>query len=172
MKNIVLVGMPGCGKSTCGVLLAKLMLMSFVDTDLIIQQKSGALLQDIINNYGIEEFAKREEEVLSSLEEKNSVISTGGSAVYSEKAMHHLKREGIVVYIKTSLDTIKSRITNFSTRGILIKKGNSLEDLFKERTPLYEKYADITVECNNENAIENVYKIIEALNLYEGKLSK
>ncbi len=172
MENIVLVGMPGCGKSTCGVLLAKLMLMSFVDTDLIIQQRSGALLQDIINNYGLEEFAKREESVLSSLEEKNAVISTGGSAVYSEKAMLHLKKKGIVVYIKTSIDIIKSRITNFSTRGILIKKGNSLEDLFKERAPLYEKYADVIVECNNENAIENVYKIIEALHSYEEKWSK
>ena len=166
-KNIILIGMPGCGKSTCGVLLAKIALMDFVDTDLLIQQKEGARLQSIIDTKGIEKFIEIENEVLKSVNMENAVISTGGSAIYSEEGMMHLKENGIVLFIKIDLKTVIERIKDFSMRGIVIRKGNTLEDLLIERTPYYEKYADIVVESTSADASENVEKMLDAIKKYK-----
>ncbi len=162
-KNIVLIGMPGAGKSTLGVLLAKAMGMFFVDTDILIQQKENRLLQEIIDTDGIDEFLKTEEDVLCETSFNNTVIATGGSAVYSEKAMKHLKENGIVVYLHVDFDDIKKRITNIKTRGIVLKKGKCLADAFSERAPLYAKYADISVNCTDSSIENSVDKIIFAI---------
>ncbi len=165
-SNIVLIGMPGCGKSTCGVLLAKIALMDFVDTDLLIQQKEGVRLQNIIDKKGIEKFIEIENSVLASLNVENTIISTGGSAIYSEEGMMHLKENGIVLYIKIDLQIVIERIKDFSMRGIVIRKGDTLEDLLKERAPLYEKYADIVVNSTSADASENVEKMLSAIKEY------
>lgn len=165
--NITLIGMPGCGKSTCGILAAKLLCMSFLDTDLLIQQNEGCKLQDIINNKGADYFALAEENAITSLYTRNCVIATGGSAVYSDKAMRHLKEDGIVVYLKISFSGMKSRIKNLSTRGILLGENETLQDMYNKRAALYEKYADVTVECNGKDSIEKtVTKICAEIEKY------
>lgn len=163
MKNIILIGMPGTGKSTVGVLLAKSLLMSFTDTDLIIQQKYNTSLQSIIREIGTEAFIEAENSVLSQIKAENSVIATGGSAVYGEKAMANLRSGGITVYLDTPLEELEKRLFNIHTRGVAMKEGTSLRELFEEREPLYKRYADITVRCENKTAEECVEKIIEAL---------
>lgn len=163
MKNLILTGMPACGKSTLGVVLAKTLGMKFVDTDLLIQEVEGCKLQEIIDGRGMEEFLKVEERVLSSLEAENSVISTGGSAVYSDKAMKHLGSIGDVVYIKLSLDEIERRLNNIKTRGIAMKPGETLADLYNMRVPLYEKYADITIETEGMGIEQSIEVLIKKL---------
>ena len=155
MKNIVLIGMPACGKSVTGVVLAKTLNKQFVDTDLLIQEVAGKGLQDIINEDGIDKFKELEEKVLKELTVKNAVVSTGGSAIYYDEAMQHLKENGTVVYIKANLKTIKSRLKNIKTRGVAMGKGQTLDDLYKLRMPLYEKYADITVMTDNKRNMED-----------------
>ena len=123
MKNIILIGMPACGKSVTGVILAKSLKMNFIDADLLIQERAGKSLQDIINADGIETFKSIEEEVLNAINAKNTVIATGGSAVYYDSAMRHLKENGVVVYIEASLATIKKRLKNIRTRGVAMEKG-------------------------------------------------
>ena len=147
MKNIVLIGMPGAGKSTIGVLLAKSMLMDFVDTDLLIQKKCSESLCGIIAAKGIDEFLKIENDVICESAFENSVVATGGSAVYGEEAMAKLRADGVAVYLKLSPEELVRRIDNIHTRGIAMKDGTSIADLYAERAPLYEKYADITVDC-------------------------
>ncbi len=162
MKNIVLIGMPGAGKSTVGVLLAKSMLMNFCDTDLLIQNSTGKSLCDIINSDGIENFIKLEENTICNYEYSNAVVATGGSAVYGEKAMDKLRKNGKIVYLKVSPDELNSRVNNIHTRGIAMKEGTTLAELYIERAPLYEKYADVTIECDNlspEECVENIIKI-------------
>ena len=156
MDNIILVGMPGAGKSTLGVLLAKAMGKLFVDTDIIIQQKTKRLLQDIIDNDGTDAFLKLEEEILMSVNEENTVIATGGSAVYSEKAMEHFAKSGKIIYLHVDFAEIEKRVTNITTRGIVLKNGKSLADAFAERKPLYDKYAHITVDCTGNTVEESV----------------
>ena len=146
MNNIILIGMPACGKSVTGVLLAKILNMKFIDADLLIQEKVGKRLQEIIDEDGIECFKEIERNVLLSIDVDNTVIATGGSAVYYEDAMEHLKQKGKVIYIDISLETVKARLKNIKTRGVAMGKGQSLDDLYMIRKPLYEKYADITVE--------------------------
>lgn len=158
--NIVLIGMPGCGKSTIGVLLAKSILADFVDTDLIIQNKYKKSLCEIINEEGLESFKSKENEVLAELKVENSVIATGGSAVYCPQGMENLKKDGKIIYLKLSPDEIKSRIKNITTRGIAMKEGTTIEQLYEERAKLYEKYADITIDCENTTAEECVNRII------------
>ena len=143
--NLILIGMPGCGKSTVGVVLAKVLGMQFCDTDIVIQEREGRRLQDIINEDGNDVFLMRERDALLSISIDNTVIATGGSAVYSKEAMAHLKENGIVVYLKVSVDEIERRLADFTARGVAIKDGMTVRDLYDERKPLYEKYADITV---------------------------
>ncbi len=162
-SNIVLIGMPGAGKSTVGVILAKAAGLQFCDTDLIIQQKTGRKLQEIINSDGIEKFLKTESDVLSLLSVENSVIATGGSAVYSEAAMQNLKRTGVAVWLDVPLCEVKRRIDNITTRGIVMHPGESLESIYAERLPLYRKYADITVSCSaTEETVENILEKIQS----------
>lgn len=155
--------MPGAGKSTVGVILAKAAGLQFCDTDLIIQQKTGRKLQDIINNDGIEKFLETESNVLSLLSVENSVIATGGSAVYSEAAMQNLKRTGVAVWLDVPLCEVKRRIDNITTRGIVMHHGESLDSIYAERLPLYRKYADITVSCSStEETVENILEKIQS----------
>ncbi|MBR4766317.1 MAG: shikimate kinase [Clostridia bacterium] len=161
-KNIVLIGMPGCGKSTCGVLLSKLVCKAFVDTDLIIQQSENRLLQQIINESGADYFVQTEERIISSLKLENSVIATGGSVVCYENAMKNLSENAVIVYLKISYDGMMKRITNLNTRGILLREGESMRDMFDSRQALYEKYAQITVDCEEEAVEKNVEKIKKA----------
>lgn len=164
MKNIVLIGMPGAGKSTIGVLLAKSALMDFVDTDLLIQKKHKSSLCDIIKNKGIDEFLNIENSVISSYEFYNCVVATGGSAVYGEEAMNKLKSGAVTVYLKVNPDELEKRIRNIHTRGIAMKQGTSIGDLYSERAELYEKYADITVDCSNltpEQCVDIITKALE-----------
>lgn len=161
--NIVLIGMPGCGKSTVGVLLAKSILADFVDTDLIIQNKYKKSLCEIINDEGLEVFKEKENKVLAELRAENSVIATGGSAVYCPEGMENLKKDGKIVYLRLSPEEIKSRIKNITTRGIAMKEGTTIEQLYEERASLYEKYADITISCEKTTPEDCVNKIIESL---------
>lgn len=161
MKNVILVGMPACGKSTIGVVLAKTMNKWFVDTDLSIQQREGRTLQDIINEHGNEYFHQLEEQILLETNVKNCIIATGGSAIYFDRAMAHFKENGKIVYIKVSLDTILERLNNIKTRGVTLGKGQTIEDLYKQRVPLYEKHADIIIEAEGLHIEEIVEKIIE-----------
>lgn len=162
MSNIILIGMPACGKSITGVVLAKTMRKSFVDTDLLIQEREEKPLQEIINQDGLEYFKQTEEAVLTGLNAENAVVSTGGSAVYYPQAMEHLKEGGLAVYLKVSLPTIEERLDNIKTRGVAMGKNDTIEALYKRRIPLYEKYADITVEADGLTVEETVEKIVEA----------
>lgn len=169
MSNIILVGMPACGKSITGVVLAKTMRKSFVDTDLLIQEREEKPLQEIINQDGLEYFKQAEEAVLAGLKAENAVVSTGGSAVYYPRAMAHLKESGLVVYLKVSLSTIEERLDNIKTRGVAMGKNDTIEALYKRRIPLYEKYADITVEAGGLTVEETVEKIIAAVEKKESR---
>jgi len=155
----VLIGMPGAGKSTVGVLLAKALGMPYVDTDLLIQASEGRLLQDIIDSGGIGEFLKVEENVVLSLNVRRYVIATGGSVVYSSGAMEHLRRDGFVIYLRLPLEQVEERIRNITTRGIAMRKGQNLREVYEERTPLYRKYADINVDCSGRD-METIVRII------------
>lgn len=154
MKNIVLIGMPGCGKSTIGVILAKITGYSFIDSDLLIQEKEGRLLSEIIEQDGLEGFNELENRINASINVSCSVIATGGSVVYGKDAMEHLKKIGIVVYIRLPYEEIANRLGDLTKRGVVIKEGQTLLDLYNERVPLYEKYADITVDENGRTISE------------------
>ncbi len=158
-KNIVLIGMPGAGKSTVGVVLAKRLGRPFVDSDLVIQEKQGMLLHEIIEEKGLNGFLRIEEEVNASLAFSGAVIATGGSVVYGERAMEHLGRTGTVVYLQLSFAAIEKRLGDLNERGVALRDGQSLESLYEERTPLYEKYADIILPCENKMLREIVAEI-------------
>lgn len=167
MKNsIVLIGMPGAGKSTVGVLLAKQMAKSFVDTDILIQERLGESLQSYLDKNGYLALRRIEEEVLLDSEFCHHIISTGGSAVYSGSGMQSLQNIGVIVYLDISLATMQSRVVNKDSRGIACKPGVTLEEVFGERLPLYENYAEITVNCGNLSPEEIVLAIISAYELY------
>ncbi len=162
-NNVILVGMPGAGKSTIGVLLAKVLGYEFIDSDLVIQSKEGKLLRDIIAEKGQEGFLKIEENVNCSLKPDKAVIATGGSAIYSEKAMQHFKRIGTVIYIKLSCKNLQERLGNIVRRGVVLKENQTFEDLYEERCPLYEKYADIIVEMENNTIEKSLDLIVEKI---------
>jgi shikimate kinase len=147
MSNIILIGMPGSGKSTIGVILAKLMSRDFIDTDVLIQKVQQRPLQEIVDRDGYLELRRIEEEALLKLDGRNMVIATGGSAVYSAFAMGHLKGQGIVVFLYVDLATLRARVHDYAIRGLAKRPEQSLEDLFEERGALYRRYADITVNC-------------------------
>lgn len=163
-SNIVLIGMPGSGKSTCGVLAAKALLKNFFDTDLLIQNLENKRLQEIIDENGISYFEKAEEEAILSLDIQGTVIATGGSVVYSEKAMQHLKKLGKIIYLHLDYETMTGRLKNITTRGVVLKKGDTLLDMYNERLPLYEKYADAILYCDHTTVEEAVEKIVSLAN--------
>lgn len=164
MKNIVLIGMPGCGKSTLGVLLAKTLGAEFIDTDLIIQKKTGRLLHKIVAEDGKEAFLDIERDAILTLTgESNTVIATGGSAVLRAEAMEHLKKNGIVVYLSLPYMAVSKRIRNIKTRGIAFGEGETLRDIYNQRIPYYESYADITLKCDYGTAEKNVTKLVSIL---------
>lgn len=163
VRNIVLIGMPGVGKSTVGVVLAKNMGYSFVDSDLLIQEQEGKLLHEIICEMGTDGFNEVENRVNASICVDRAVIATGGSVVYGEQAMAHLKQIGTVVYLSLPLAELTERLGDLNERGVSMREGQTLDDLFRERTPLYERYADITIDCENKRIREIVQKIRAAI---------
>lgn len=157
--NIILIGMPGAGKSTVGVVLAKRLGYGFVDSDLIIQERCGKLLHELIEEKGVEGFWEIEDAVNASLSLQRSVIATGGSAVYGRKAMEHLRKMGTVVYLKLSYEEIADRLGDLNARGVTLRPGQTLRELYAERIPLYEKYAHATVDCDGKTLREVVTQL-------------
>lgn len=163
MNNVTLIGMPGSGKSTIGVILAKVLRYQFLDSDLLIQKQEKRTLSEIIEQDGIERFKEIENRVNSSINVTDTVIAPGGSVIYCDEAMQHLKSIGKVVYLKLSLESLSKRLGNLKGRGVLLKEGQTLEDLFKERTPLYEKYADLTVNEEGKDLEESLQAVLEII---------
>lgn len=161
--NIILIGMPGCGKSTVGNILSKLIGYRFLDTDFVIQNMEGKVLQDVIDEDGLFAFMTAEEKALCSVYCDFTVIATGGSAVYSERGMRYLSTMGKTVYLRCEIPEIQKRLTNLASRGVAGAKGKSLEDLFEERQPLYEKYADCIVDADVGEAYDVAMKIVDYL---------
>lgn len=153
MENITLIGMPGSGKSTVGVLLAKALGYGFLDIDLVIQQREGALLQELLDSRGLEAFLNAEEEAVCSVQCEHTVIAPGGSAICRENAALHLKSLGPVVYLKVPLEELQGRIQNLSTRGIAMQPGQTLADVMAYRAPLYDKYADLVIDCGGGQSL-------------------
>ena len=165
MKNIVLIGMPGVGKSTIGVILAKELGYQFVDADLLIQKQEKRLLKEIISEEGIEGFIAIENQVNASIEANRTVIATGGSVVYGREAMQHLGEIATVIYLKLSYKALRKRLGNLKNRGVVLRDGQTLKDLYEERVVLYEKYADITIDEENKNLEETLQSIVDSLEL-------
>ena len=162
--NIVLIGMPGAGKSTVGVLLAKALSRDFLDTDVYIQAKQGRTLQEIIDQEGLAAFCRIEERHVRSLKCRTSVIATGGSVVYSPAAMARLQASGIIIHLDLDLPALEKRLTDLSSRGVVMGPGQTLPQLFAEREPLYRKYADLTIDCAGFTHEEIVGMIVRRLN--------
>lgn len=162
-KNVVLIGMPGVGKSTIGVVLAKNLGISFIDSDLVIQEQEGKKLHEIIEEHGLDGFLEIEGRVNASLRPKTAVIATGGSAVYSAEAMEHLNSIATICYLRLSYESIRERLGDLTERGVVFREGETLKDLYEERVPLYEKYANLTVDCENKNIREVVMEMAKRL---------
>lgn len=166
-KNIVLIGMPGVGKSTVGVILAKVLGYQFIDADLVIQEREKRLLHEIISEEGLDGFLKAEESanVHIAKNEEKSIVATGGSVVYCERAMQELKKTGRIVYLELEYDELKKRLGNLKGRGVVLKDGQDLKGLYEERIPLYEKYADLTVNEKNLDVEQTLQKIVDRLSV-------
>lgn len=166
-SNIVLIGMPGAGKSTLGVVLAKILGMDFVDGDILIQNQVGNTLQKIIDAQGVDGFLQVENDVLAAVDVRDTVISTGGSAIYSDEAMRHLTEIGTVVYLDVSLEELRSRLGSLHERGVVMRKGvsMSLDEIFEERGPLYRKYAEVTLQTDGLTVREATRKLVDALSV-------
>ena len=162
-NNIVLIGMPGVGKSTVGVILAKVLGYQFLDADLVIQEQEGKLLHEIIEEKGTDGFIRVENRVNASLDTDKTIIATGGSVVYGTEAMEHLKEIGQVVYLEVSFEELKKRLADIKGRGVVLRAGQTLKDLYLERTPLYEKYADVTVNEEGLGVEETVDVLVQKL---------
>ncbi len=161
MKNVILIGMPGSGKSTVGVVLAKKLGYRFIDSDLVIQEKCQKLLYQLIEERGEAGFLMLENEINASIMAKGAVIATGGSAVYGKEAMRHFQEIGRIVYLKLPFKELETRLGDLHERGVVLKEGYTLQDLYEERIPLYEKYADITIECEGKDirgVMEEIYE--------------
>ena len=162
-NNITLIGMPGVGKSTVGVVLAKVLGYRFIDSDLVIQEKTGKLLSEIIAEKGTEGFLEVENEINAGIICEKSVIATGGSAVYCKDAMAHLKDISAVVYLKLPYEKVEKRLGNLKDRGVALKEGQTLKDLYEERCPLYEKYADVIIEADATSVEGCMRRIVDGL---------
>ncbi len=169
--NIILIGMPASGKSTVGVILAKVLGKDFVDSDIVIQQREGARLSELIEKYGVDDFMIREEKAILGIDVSNTVVATGGSAVYSDKAMKHLAEGAKVVYLKVELEELKNRLSDINGRGVVLKEGENLKSIFETRSKLYEKYADITV-VEDDTTIEDTVRLICELEKGEASAKK
>ena len=163
MRSIILIGMPSCGKSTLGVLLAKRLGMRFLDSDLLIQEQEGMLLHQIINERGISGFLAVENRVNSSICDDNTVVSTGGSVIYGKEAMEHLSALGTVVYLRIPFETMKERLGDYTHRGVVMPNGGTLEEMYRERAPLYERYAHLAVDVCDFSLSDSVERICSAL---------
>lgn len=161
MKNVILIGMPGAGKSTVGVVLAKHLGYTFLDSDLVIQQKYGRLLHELISEHGVEGFWKIENDVNAGLTCDRTVIATGGSAIYGKEAMEHLRSMGTVVYLRLTLEQIAERLGDLTERGVTLREGQDLKALYEERTPFYEKYAHVIIDCDGQRVRELVARIAQ-----------
>ena len=166
-KNIVLIGMPASGKSTIVVLLAKKIGFDFVDIDIVIQTSEKKPLTEIIADKGMNGFLKTEEQYLVQADYFRFVIAPGGSAVYSEKGMQHLSKQSIIIYLKLSLNHLEERLLSLDARGVVRAPGQNIKELFNERKPLYEKFADITIKCDSLTPDKIVSKLIKELSLYK-----
>ena len=158
-RNITLIGMPAAGKSTVGVLLAKRLGFSFVDVDIVIQNQEGKLLKEIIAEQGLDGFLEVENRVNARISEHEAVIAPGGSVIYGKEAMENLKSQGVVVYLKISFEELAERLGNVVDRGVVLREGMTLRDLYEERIPLYERYADRTVDCGGRQIRDIVEEI-------------
>ena len=163
--NIVLIGMPGAGKSTIGVILAKVLGKDFIDADLVIQKEEGRLLSRIIEEEGPEGFLRIEERINKGLNPKQAVIATGGSVVYGREAMEHLREIGVVVYLKLSCEAVLGRLRDIRGRGVVLREGQTLEGLYEERSELYEKYTHLTIDEDGLTVEETLEKTLQAFNL-------
>ncbi len=161
MENIILIGMPGAGKSTVGVVLAKILGFDFVDSDIVIQRQVGKRLCDILEEEGLEAFLETENRINAGLNLKKTVIATGGSVVYGKEAMAHLKSIGAVIYLQLSCAAVERRLGDLKRRGVAMKEGESLRELYEERSDLYEKYADYILDCNNLTIEETIAQAVE-----------
>ncbi len=164
MKNIILTGMPGAGKSTVGVVLAKKIGCSFIDTDLIIQEQQKMLLYEIIRKNGLEAFKQMENKINASIQADHTVIATGGSVIYGKEAMGHFQSIGSIFYLKLGYQEIEKRVGNLEQRGVAMPSGCSLKELYEERAPLYEKYANFTIDCHNKTIREITEEIARIYN--------
>ena len=172
MENLVLIGMPGAGKSTVGVVLAKRLGYQFLDSDLVIQEHYGKLLQELIEEHGVEGFWDIEDEINASLKRKKTVIATGGSAVYGKNAMKHFQKTATIIYLQLPYAEIEERVGDLQTRGVTVRPGQNLWELYQERLPLYERYADLTIDCYGKSLREIVMEICERLQEYATKQPK
>jgi len=163
MKNVVLIGMPGAGKSTAGVILAKTLGMHFTDTDLLVQERAGKRLQEIIDAEGAASFLAAEEATVLSLHCTGTVLATGGSVVLSPTAMAHLGKDSVIVYLEISFAAMKRRLENMTARGIVLLPGQDLRGMYDQRAPLYGSSADLTVQCSRKNTETVVQEIVTAL---------
>ena len=167
MDNIILIGMPGSGKSSVGVILAKVLGCDFLDVDLLIQQQQGALLQELLDTHGVDWFLEAEADAITSLDCAHTVIAPGGSCICRERAISHMRRLGTVVYLQLTLEEVEGRIHNLATRGIALQPGQTLADVYAYRTPLYEACAHLTVPVHNQSLAETVVSVQQALTQYK-----
>lgn len=164
MKNIILIGMPGAGKSTIGVILAKTLGVNFIDTDIVIQNRTGELLHKTLARVGVKGLLDEEEKAITELDlSKRCVVATGGSAVLRERSMNHLRENGVCVYLSLPYSVISRRVNNRDTRGIAAENHETLKDIYNFRAPYYEKYADFTVDCRGRSAEKNVAEILRTM---------
>ncbi len=161
MKNIIFIGMPASGKSTVGVVVAKRLGMDFIDTDLLIQKQENRLLCEIIAEQGVDAFLEIENQVNRDLVAENAVISPGGSVVYCEEAMRHYQEIGTIIYLKLSFETIQKRLKDPKKRGVTLRNGQTLKELYEERIVLFERYADIIIEEDGLNLEETIEKVLQ-----------